>query len=71
MVLPTRATDLLGSLNANEAMVAANTNPADVTTEPVAAMARMIPVFRPPGSSSRIADQQQIFVIRSRPRAGG
>ena len=34
------------------AMVSANTRPADVTTEPVPPMERMMPVFNPAGISS-------------------
>ena len=41
------------SLNAKAAMVAANTRPAEVTTEPEPTMARMMPVFRPAWISSR------------------
>ncbi len=40
------------SLNANDAIVKANTRPADVTTDPVPAIARMMPVFKPPWISS-------------------
>ncbi len=40
------------SLNTNDAIVAANTRPADVTTDPVPAIARMMPVFSPRWSSS-------------------
>ena len=36
----------------NDAMVAANTRPAAVTTPPVPAIARMMPVFRPAPISS-------------------
>jgi hypothetical protein len=40
------------SLNTNEDMVKANTRPAAVTTPPVPAMARMMPVFSPAPISS-------------------
>ncbi|VBA34391.1 hypothetical protein LAUMK136_00678 [Mycobacterium attenuatum] len=40
------------SLNTNRDMVTANTMPAAVTTPPVPAMARMIPVFNPAPISS-------------------
>ena len=46
MVLPTCAM-LSRSPNMNDAMVAAKTRPADVTTEPEPAMARMMAVFSP------------------------
>ena len=51
MVVPTWAITFR-SLNANDAIVAANTSPADVTTDPVPAIARMMPVFSPPWISS-------------------
>ena len=40
------------SLTTSEAMVKANTRPAVVTTLPVPPIARMMPVFNPPGISS-------------------
>jgi hypothetical protein len=40
------------SLTTIEAMVNANTRPADVTTLPVLPIARMMPVFKPAGISS-------------------
>jgi hypothetical protein len=40
------------SLNMNDAMVKANTSPAAVTTEPLPAIARMMPVLMPAPSSS-------------------
>ena len=44
------------SLKTNDAMVKANTRPAAVTTEPLPAMARMIPVLIPAGTSSFIRE---------------
>jgi hypothetical protein len=40
------------SLYTNDAMVKANTKPAAVTTPPVPAIARMMPVFKPAPISS-------------------
>ncbi len=51
MVVPTCPMTRSG-LIANVAMVAANTRPADVTTAPVPAIERIIPVFIPAGISS-------------------
>src|SRR6185312_6951043 len=51
MVVPT-CPRIRKSLNTNDDIVAANTRPADVTTPPVPAIARMIPVFRPAPISS-------------------
>ena len=51
MVLPTWAITVR-SLNTNVAIVNAKTRPAEVTTDPVPAIARMMPVLSPPGSSS-------------------
>ncbi|SLD02619.1 Uncharacterised protein [Mycobacteroides abscessus subsp. massiliense] len=44
------------SLTTIEAIVAANTSPADVTTFPVPPIARMMPVFSPAPSSSFIRE---------------
>ena len=51
MVVPTWA-KIFNSLNPIAAIVIAKTRPAEVTTEPVPAMERMIPVRRPAWISS-------------------
>ena len=51
MVVPTCPITIKG-LNTKDAMVAANTRPADVTTAPVPAIERMIPVRNPAWISS-------------------
>ncbi|SIK46147.1 Uncharacterised protein [Mycobacteroides abscessus subsp. abscessus] len=43
---------MVRSLIAMAIMVKAKTRPAEVTTLPVPPIARIMPVFRPPGSSS-------------------
>ena len=51
MVVPTCAITLR-SLIANDIIVNANTSPAEVTTAPLPAIARMMPVFSPASRSS-------------------
>jgi hypothetical protein len=51
IVVPTCATTV-SSLTSMEIMVKANTRPAEVTTDPLPPMARMIAVLMPAGSSS-------------------
>ena len=46
MVLPTCASTV-NSLTAKDIMVKANTRPAEVTTDPLPPIARMMPVFKP------------------------
>ncbi|COW49460.1 Uncharacterised protein [Mycobacterium tuberculosis] len=58
MVVPT-CPITRSSLTAMDAMVNANTRPADVTTAPVPAIARMIPVFNPAPTSSLNRDTKR------------
>lgn len=55
MVVPT-CPMTVRSLTAMEIIVNAKTKPAAVTTDPVPAMDRMMPVFRPAWSSSFIRE---------------
>ncbi len=61
MVVPT-CPITRSSLTAMDAMVNTNTRPADVTTAPVPAIARMIPVFNPAPTSSLNRDTKEVVV---------
>jgi hypothetical protein len=50
------------SLKMNDVMVKANTSPAAVTTEPLPAMERMMPVLMPAWIASLNRDQQHVVV---------